>query len=255
MNHKKQLLIIGLALVCQLSQAQTVTTWTNGHSYQAVFADNPTWFQARDAAAAMTFNGSTGHLATFTTRAEQEFVIAQLGGGTSLNVLWLGGYQDTSAPDYSENYGGWRWITGEPWLGVASNDPVIPRSDDGFNNIYFSGAAENYTITWWKTGGVNDYYHSPSPALGDAIGGPARGYIVEFEVSTIAVLISPAGGGVEVCWPSRTNHSYQVQWRGALDTNTWSDFGALIAGNGGTNCVSDSTQGHSARFYRVVQLP
>ena len=32
-----------------------------------------------------------------------------------LDVWWLGGYQDTSTPDYREPGGGWRWVTGEPW--------------------------------------------------------------------------------------------------------------------------------------------
>jgi hypothetical protein len=167
--------------------AQAAVTWAvNGHSYDAVFSDNPTWFAARDAAAAMTLGGMPGHLATFMTRPEQEFVIAALGGGDRLNAMWLGGYQDTTAPDYSEPYGGWRWITGEPWLGVAASDPVIPRSDFGFNNTYFDRVhSEEYTITWWRTGGINDYYAFPSLAFGDALGGPARGFIVEFETPAV----------------------------------------------------------------------
>ena len=28
---------------------------------------------------------------------------------------WLGGFQDTQAPDYAEPAGGWRWVTGEKW--------------------------------------------------------------------------------------------------------------------------------------------
>ena len=54
-------------------------------------------------------------------------MITALGGGVALNQLWLGAYQDRGAPDFSENYGGWRWITGEAWLGVATNDVVKPR--------------------------------------------------------------------------------------------------------------------------------
>jgi PEP-CTERM motif len=158
-------------------------TWTNGHTYQVVLLDNPTWFEARDLAAAMTLSGSPGYLATFTTRDEQEFVINNLGGGPALNALWLGGYQDVTDPGYSEPDGGWKWITGEPWLGVAANDPLVPRSDFGFNNAYFDLiSTEEHLITWFQTGGFNDYYHTPSDVLGDANGGPARGFIVEFNV-------------------------------------------------------------------------
>jgi hypothetical protein len=168
------LLVVAATVLCEVTsaRAQAQVTWTNGHTYRAVSTNGATWFQARDAAAALTHNGVAGYLATFTTRAEQEFVIAQLGGGAALDGFWLGGYQDTSAPDYSEPYGGWRWITGEPWLGVAGNDPVLPRSDAGFNNAS-PGHSEEHLCTWWNTGGLNDVYHSwPDPI---------RGFFVEFD--------------------------------------------------------------------------
>ncbi|PLX28217.1 MAG: hypothetical protein C0600_10085 [Ignavibacteria bacterium] len=156
----------------------------------ATFDDNPTWFQARDAAANMTYNGWAGHLATFTTKDEQEAVIGLLGGGWYINALWLGGYQDVNDPNYTEPYGGWKWITGEQWLGVAQNSPPLPRADAGFNNTYFNYSSEEHLITWWNSGGINDYYHSPASNLGDANGGPARGFIVEYEAPpVIQVLI------------------------------------------------------------------
>ena len=145
-----------------------------------VFSNNPTWSDARNQAATTVFAGSNGHLATFTTRAEQEFVIQNLGGGPALNSLWLGAYQDVSGAGYSEPYGGWRWITGETWTGVATNDPVIPRADAGFNNTYFDGGPEGFAITWWNTGGINDYTGAANPAYG-----VARGYIVEFSVAAV----------------------------------------------------------------------
>ncbi len=53
---------------------------------------------------------------------------------------------------------------------------MIQRSDFGFNNTYFDGRAEDHLITWWNTGGLNDYYHSPEP-----IHVAARGFIVEYD--------------------------------------------------------------------------
>jgi hypothetical protein len=131
----------------------------------------------------MSFGGAAGHLATLATRDEQEAVIAGLGGGAAVNAAWLGGYQDTGDPGYSETTGGWKWITGETWLGIAASDAVIPRSDFGFNNLYFDGSPEGFLITWWNTGGLNDYVNAPSPSLGDAIGGQALGYIVEYDAA------------------------------------------------------------------------
>jgi hypothetical protein len=60
------------------ASAESIVTWAeNGHSYEAVFVDNRTWFAARDAAAAMTLNGVHCYLATFVTRPEPEWVISQ----------------------------------------------------------------------------------------------------------------------------------------------------------------------------------
>jgi hypothetical protein len=61
-----------------------------------------------------------GHLVTINTSSKAAFV------GTFANARpelwqntyggpWIGAYQDTTAPDYSEPGNGWRWVTGEPW--------------------------------------------------------------------------------------------------------------------------------------------
>ena len=42
-------------------------------------------------------------------------VLEEQAGKRPANAPWLGGYQDTSTPDYREPGGGWRWVTGEPW--------------------------------------------------------------------------------------------------------------------------------------------
>lgn len=151
----------------------SIAVWSNnGHSYEVIVDSNPTWFAARDAATARTHNGVNGYLATLTTAAEQDFIVSSFGGGTAVNQLWVGGYQDTSALDYSETGGGWRWITSESWnTGVDS--PAF-----SFNNNYWFTHSEEHLITWWNTGGLNDYYHSPSAAINPVV---ALGYIVEFD--------------------------------------------------------------------------
>jgi len=80
----------------------------NGHWYWSDRVSR-TWSSAENAAELQN-----AHLATSTSSAENEFlrtVIAQF----NLDRPWIGGFQDTSAPDFTEPAGGWRWVTGETW--------------------------------------------------------------------------------------------------------------------------------------------
>jgi hypothetical protein len=101
----------------------------NGHWYQVVRAPRPlNWYEARAAAEALTFAGYRGHLATFTSANENQFLVGSVVNGAPYGEQWwLGGYQDKSAPDYREPAGGWRWVTGEPfgfsnWIEGEPND-------------------------------------------------------------------------------------------------------------------------------------
>lgn len=58
---------------------------------------------------------------------------------------------------------------------------------------------------------------------------------------------------MDVCWSSRTNTTYQVQYRSDLTTNVWVDLGQPIDGNGLLNCVTDPVSGPQ-KFYRVKVL-
>lgn len=60
---------------------------------------------------------------------------------------------------------------------------------------------------------------------------------------------------VELCWPTETNKSYQLQWAPSLDSTHWLSLGAAVAGTGTNICVFDSTRGPAKRFYRIEVLP
>lgn len=91
----------------------------NGHFYIAPPETYLTWVDARDAAAAMTYNGLNGYLATITSQEENNFVANYSGGAD----IWFGA---TSELDYvnpllpaEEQYvddndiqGDWYWGTG-----------------------------------------------------------------------------------------------------------------------------------------------
>lgn len=56
---------------------------------------------------------------------------------------------------------------------------------------------------------------------------------------------------IEVCWPSRSNRVYEVDYRSALTTNLWLPLFTNILGNGQNICVSDRIV-FPQRFYRVI---
>jgi hypothetical protein len=61
---------------------------------------------------------------------------------------------------------------------------------------------------------------------------------------------------VEVCWSSRTNRTYQLQYRSTSTTNVWINLGVSVQGNGATNCVTDTVvPGEVQKYYRVKELP
>ncbi|MDG2424357.1 MAG: right-handed parallel beta-helix repeat-containing protein [Phycisphaerales bacterium] len=85
----------------------------NGHEYEVVLTPSGmNWSDARAAAEA-----AGGHLATVSDMDELDFINNLDFAGTSKG--WIGGYQDTTASDYEEPDGGWRWVSGEPWSFVG----------------------------------------------------------------------------------------------------------------------------------------
>lgn len=144
-----------------VAPANIVLNSANGHYYGAV--DTKTlisWSQAKTAAQALRYKGMAGHLVTLTSAAENSFVAAHF-PGDSVKSYFAGGFQDLSAPDYSEPAGGWKWITGEPWAFTNwhGGEPNDAGSTSNVMNLY------------------------PDDSWNDAIDndGHGFGYIVEFE--------------------------------------------------------------------------
>ena len=143
----------------------TIATGGNDHYYEATLwtpsDTNRTWTQARNIAAARTFNGLPGHLVTITSEAENTIAGNQL-SDFGMDSFWLGGYQDHSSPSYSEPAGGWRWLTTEPWSYTAWF-PGFPDEYQHRGQDYLRGIGHGL----W-----DDIEHSYSESLG---------YIVEFQ--------------------------------------------------------------------------
>ena len=100
-----------------------------------------TWFQATADAKA---KGAKCHLATITSQAEWDLLLATPG---FRSALWLGGHQPNGGPNEGDPKSGWEWITKEPWGQVdAWNSSAGARSDWFEPNN--GGGSQHHLETW-----------------------------------------------------------------------------------------------------------
>jgi len=162
----------------QLAGPVLASTATN-HYYEFVSAPGICWNDARDAAAARSYQGLKGYLATVTSGSETSFLMNRNAG-----QFWLGGSDDAVE-------GEWRWKTG-------------PEADQLFWRGGPNGTAVGYAN--WSPGEPNDYknqfrpegedyatlYAGPGARWNDlsqcGVGASVAGYLVEY-------------GGLEACTP------------------------------------------------------
>lgn len=136
----------------------------NGHWYEAVEDPGILWEDANTTSISMG-----GYLATPTSAEENQFIyemiepIDSMWNSGEWNGPWLGGYQDTNAPDYEEPMGGWRWDTDEVWnfTNWASNQP-----DDGGAKF-----TENHLQYWQRDQNTWNDIHTAANV---------SGFVVEF---------------------------------------------------------------------------
>jgi len=148
-----------------------------GHYYEYVSAPGICWADAQKAAAARSYQGMGGYLATITSAAETDF-LKRFGGRN-----WFGASDEAVE-------GEWRWKTGPEagqlfWRGGPDGTALSyarwsPGQPDNFTN-QFRPAGEDYGMVYGGSGLWNDLAN-----CGD--GGPVDGYLVEY-------------GGLEACTP------------------------------------------------------
>ena len=114
-DKMKKLISIGVVstAISASAMAQNAVQWRvedggNGHWY-AVTNESLVYPQLRAAC-----ESKGGHLVTLTTEAEWSWVKARFAPAST--GRFAGGYQDHSDPQYAEPNGGWRWVTGEPFI-------------------------------------------------------------------------------------------------------------------------------------------
>lgn len=137
-------LIIAGFLIPSIALATPIQFTGNGHYYDFIAASPTaaglTWDQARAAATGLTYNGVSGHLATLTSSAEDQFIRDNFTSETTKFVgPWFGASWDGSAGGTT---GGWSWVTGEAFSYTGWNTGE-PNHLYGENAIHFSGGGWN----------------------------------------------------------------------------------------------------------------
>ena len=133
--------VIAITSSSVLAQS-TAVQWTtasggNGHWYERVNLPSEITWTSSNAAA----NALNGHLVTLTSATEQSWVYQTLVVGQSgcftaswaiERAAWIGLFQDTTDPAYSEPNGGWKWVTNEP-LSYNNWHPGEPNNGSSEN--------------------------------------------------------------------------------------------------------------------------
>jgi hypothetical protein len=172
----------------------------NGHWYQAVrMPGGIPWHAARAAAEQLSYAGYPGHLATITSTEENQFILQTI-APASYDGLWLGGYQETAAPDYFEPAGGWRWITGEPWAfsewspGEPNNNTI--RGPENHLHINFSNTTWNDVTASYPISGYLVEYEPPPFSAGAPFRINGVTYAPSYPRETLVAVFSRPDGGV-----------------------------------------------------------
>jgi hypothetical protein len=135
----------------------------NGHYYSVMFSEQISWADAQQQASETNLGDCKGYLATLTSAAENDFILAAFGDQIGQNSYgyWLGGYQD---PDVYPADEGWQWVTGEPWgyTNWAAGEPTDANGPASEQHLEFF-------INGSGAGVWNDEEHLPN----------IRGYVVE----------------------------------------------------------------------------
>lgn len=203
----------------------------NGHFYEVVSA--PAGIAWGNASLAATNRG--GYLATITSAEENAFIFGLATVDATVWYSgygpWLGGIQPAGSV---EPAGGWRWITGEPFI-YRNWASVQPNNNNNEDRIQFGGQADR-SSAWNDINQSNTNY--------------TRGFVVEYDFHPNAATLSIARKNpdeVRLTWASRLNVTYTVEWTDDLGAG-WTLLTSVV-GTGQGISVDDFLVGNR-RFYR-----
>lgn len=165
-----------LALV-PLAANAAPTLGPNGHYYEFVAASQITWDAANSAANDLTFAGVDGHLATITSAAEDDFIETER-QKTSLNEVWVGGFQDPIETQGAKD--NWTWVNGEGSFPGDNSPPGYANwnlDNNEPNDNYGVASEQHLTVGLGDSRKWNDEGITLATGLGSI-----TGYVVEYEI-------------------------------------------------------------------------
>jgi hypothetical protein len=130
----------------------------------------------------------------------------------------------------------------DPSAGNLLIDVRISSSTGANNLVRDTDTADTYTKFIYALGSANAQTAESA----------AEPFVTQFTFEP-PPLVTIRMSQVEVCWNSKSNLTYQVQYRSDLTTNVWTSFGGCMRSTNSTSCVFDPVVvGQPQRFYRVA---
>jgi hypothetical protein len=129
-----------------VTRSSAIIAASAGHAYQFIAAPNVTWDQARADAAALSWQGHAGYLATIDDAGEYQFIVDRVFPHAYPDVTYLGGRQ--TAP------GEWRWVTGPRGGADGGKGTLFWRGDE--QGAVEGGHYANWMSTAFQHGGKWD---------------------------------------------------------------------------------------------------
>ena len=221
------------------------TNLASGHFYYLLAAN--TWSNSEAIAEA-----HGGHLVTINDADENDWVVDTFAryGGMS-RPLWLG-LTDRDAE------GSFAWVSGEPLTYSKWN------TTSGEPNNGQGAYEEDFAYIIQRNSGnptVLETFWNDVPNSGYGVIPPIFGVMeLPAPIDPPPPVVPPPVaivrlGCVEVCWESRSNVIYQLEWKPTYSSTNWYTLGNPVVGSGREMCIMDAPHGTN-RLYRVaVVLP
>jgi gliding motility-associated-like protein len=181
----------GLASFQARNQDLTLLKSINTHHY-FYKPTAMTWAQAKTQSDAI---GAYLYIINDATE-EQEVYNALPFKGNDGKHYWLGLYQDTSSPSYSEPSGGWKWVNGDA-LTYSNWQGSEPNNNDG---------GENFAQIEWNSYGMRWNDAGPPASNGTQTSYP----IFELEANNISILWSTGATTPSITVNPNTTTTYTV---------------------------------------------